>query len=190
VEGKTGAEVSALAATDGKSTQVDGCDLILTDFIQAVRHATDSAVAQNLSTGDDLKLALTATRADTSTDQKPQYDVEIAAVTIGNGDRITGCITDTLQAKLTVTDGAFTTVSGGIETKREMGDAYGMKAASGIRREWYEQADAFDTYTRGKTAAELAGLKLSTDGKTDAISGCTVAVSGMLKNVVKAAKED
>ncbi len=190
IEGKSPAEVSGIAATDGKSAQIEGCDLIITDFIQAVRHAGDNAKAQTVGAGDDLTLALTAVKAEGATDDKPQYDVEMAAVTVGDGDRITGCVTDTLQAKLTVAEAVFTTASGGIETKRQMGDGYGMKAASGIKREWYEQADAFDTYAVGKTAAELAKTTLDSEGKTDAITGCTVSVSAMLKNAVKAAEKE
>lgn len=190
VEGKTPAEVSALAATDGKSTQIEGCDLILTDFILAVRRAGDAAVAADIRSGDDLQLAVTATRSPSSGEERSQYDVEMAAVTLDSGDRITGCITDTLEAKLTVTDGAFTTVSGEIRSKREMGDAYGMKKASGIQREWYEQANAFGTYAHGKTAAQLAGLPLADNGKTDAVAGCTIDLRGMLQNAVKAARDD
>ena len=74
-----------------------------------------------------------------------------------------------------------------IQTKNEKGDAYGMKAYAGSAKEWYEQADAFDAYAVGKTAEELMKLSVGSDGKTDAISGCTMAISGMLKNAVKAA---
>ncbi len=190
VEGKTAAEVSALAATDGKSEQIEGCDLILTDFILAVRRAGDAAVVADIRSGDDLQLALTATRSPSANEERAQYDVEMAAVTLDSGDRITGCVTDALEAKLTITDGMFTTVSGGIQSKREMGDAYGMKKASGIEREWYEQANAFGTYARGKTAAQLAGLQLADDGKTDAVAGCTIDLRGMLQNAAKAARDD
>lgn len=188
--GKTPAQITGLATTDGKSEEIAGCDLILTDIIQAVDRAAKEAKPRSVGAGDDLELALTAKRADGATDEKPQYDVEMAAVTVGTGDRITGCVTDTLQAKLTVAEGVFSTLTGGLKTKRQQGDSYGMKAASGIGREWYEQADAFDTFVVGKTAEELAATKLNSEGKTDAVTGCTVVVSGMLKNTVKAADRD
>lgn len=190
VEGKTHSEVSGLAATDGHSNQIPECGLDITDFIQAVGRAMNMAVLRDMAATDDLSLALTVTPSGTASADKVQYDVEMAAVALSEGDRITGCMTDSLQAKLTVTDGIFTVVSGAIETKRQMGDGYQMKLASSIKREWYEQADAFDTYTRGKTANDLAGLALDGEGKTDAIAGCTVTVSGMLQNVVKAARKE
>ena len=190
VEGKTPGEVSGLAATDGKSEQIAGCDLIITDFIRAVDAAAKAAGDTRAATGDDLHLALTAVPAANADPAKPKYELEMAAVTVDEKAVITGCMTDSLQAELSVTEGAFAALSGEMKTKRQMGDGYGMKAASAIKREWYEQARAFDTYALGKTAGELAGLSLNSEGRTDAISGCTMTVSAVLKNAVKAARMD
>ncbi len=189
VEGMTGAEVSAIAATDGKSDMIEGCDLIITDFIMAVRHATDAAIAKNAAAKDDLQLAVTVAKSGESTDQKPQFDVEMAVVTLDESDRITACITDTIQAKLKIDSGVFAHEAGSLMSKRAQGDSYNMKAASSIKKEWYEQANAFDAYAVGKTADTLGKTSLGDDGKTDAISGCTIAIGGMLKNAVKAAKD-
>ena len=189
VEGKMVGEVTGLATTDGRSEQITGCDLIVTDFIQAVERAVKMAKAHDIARDDDLHLAVVTAAATDATAENPQYDLELAAVTLDDSDRITGCMTDSLQMKLAITDGVFTTVSGPMESKRQAGDGYGMKEASGIKREWYEQADAFDTYVRGKTAAELAGTKLDDQGKTDAISGCTIAVTGLMESVTKAAQD-
>lgn len=43
-------------------------------------------------------------------------------------------------------------------TKRELGDAYGMKKASAIGKEWWEQADALEVYLEGKTVEEIKAL--------------------------------
>lgn len=190
VEGMTGAQVSAIAATDGKSEMIEGCDLIITDFISAVHEATRNAKSKNIGAGDELELAVSVAKSGESTDTKPQFDIEMAAVTLGGDDRITACLTDTAQAKLTVENSLFSHAAGKMDTKRGKGDGYGMKQASSIKKEWYEQADAFDAYAVGKTAEELSKLSVGNDGKTDAISGCTMAVSGMLKNAVKAADQD
>lgn len=190
VEGMTGDQVSAIAATDGKSEMIEGCDLIITDFISAVHEATRNAKSKNIAAGDELELAVSVAKSGESTDAKPQFDIEMAAVTLGGEDRITACLTDTAQAKLTVENSLFSHAAGKMDTKRGKGDAYGMKQASSVKKEWYEQADAFDAYAVGKTAEELSKLSVGNDGKTDAISGCTMAVSGMLKNAVKAAEKD
>ena len=190
VEGMTGDQVSAIAATDGKSEMIEGCDLIITDFISAVHEATRNAKSKNIAAGDELELAVSVAKSGESTDAKPQFDIEMAAVTLGGDDRITACLTDTAQAKLTVENSLFSHAAGKMDTKRGKGDAYGMKQASSVKKEWYEQADAFDAYAVGKTAEELSKLSVGNDDKTDAISGCTMAVSGMLKNAVKAAEKD
>ncbi len=188
VEGKTGAEVAAIAATDGKSEEIKGCDLIITDFILAVKRATEAAISKKAAREDDLHLAVTVSRSGEGTDKKPQYDIEMAAVTLDESDRITACMTDTAQAKLAVEGSAFVHESGALVSKRAAGEGYNMKPASSVKKEWYEQADAFDAYAVGKTAESLSNTTLK-DDKADAISGCTIKVGGMLKNAVKAARD-
>ncbi len=189
VEGMTPDEVSGIAATDGRSNEIEGCHLVITDFIQAVHKAGKEAKTCSATDSDTLKLAVTADKSKDSSDEAPRFDIEMAAVTVGKDNKLTGCFTDTLQAKMTVEEGLFSMATGDITTKRQMGDAYGMKEASSIKKEWYQQADAFDTYAMGKTTEELRGIKTDGEGKVDGISGCTIQVSGMLKNVIKAVEQ-
>ena len=54
------------------------------------------------------------------------------------------------------TTGVVTTdATAATPTKTEKADAYGMKAASGIGKEWYEQMAAFEEYATGKTVEEV-----------------------------------
>ena len=62
------------------------------------------------------------------------------------------------------------------ETKKSIGDGYGLKSKSSIGAEWYEQAQAFEAYVIENQG--IANLTLGEDGKTDAISGCTITISG------------
>ncbi len=188
VVGKTPDEVSAIAATDGRSEEIAGCDLVITDFIQAVHKAGKAAKGVKTAANDTLHLAVSADRSKDSADEAPQFDIEMAAVTVDKQGAVTGCITDTLQAKMTVKEGLFSMASGDITTKRQMGDSYGMKAASSLKKEWYQQADALDNYVVGKTTEALRGVKTDEEGRVDGISGCTMAVNGMMKNIVKAAE--
>ena len=113
-----------------------------------------------------------------------------AALELDDAGKITAVSFDIAQNKIGFdAAGALTTeLTGEHPTKKELGDAYGMKGATSIGKEWYEQANTFDAYAAGKTPAELSGLKLGADGKTDAIAGCTIGVSGLLKAAVKAAE--
>jgi len=45
------------------------------------------------------------------------------------------------------------------KTKVELKDAYGMIKASGIKKEWYQQAEALGNWMVGKTVDEIKGMK-------------------------------
>ncbi|MGI6183779.1 MAG: hypothetical protein ACOYIH_06695 [Candidatus Fimadaptatus sp.] len=64
----------------------------------------------------------------------------------------------------------------GGKSKKELGEEYGMKANSKIGAEWDAQAMAFERYVLEHQGVD--GLSTDKDGKTDAISGCTMSVSG------------
>lgn len=190
VKGKTAGEIAGLAATDGKASGVDGCDLLVTDFIEAIGKA--AALAQKTAAAADgelLTLAILAERGSASASDTLQYDLELAAVT-RRESTVTGCFTDTLSVKLTVENGRLVAPSGALQTKRAMGDGYGMKAASALKKEWHEQAAAFDRDCEGKTVATIQNAVPAGDGKLDGISGCTVEVSGLWKAVLKAAEKE
>ena len=65
-----------------------------------------------------------------------------------NGDTITSCIIDAVQAKATFdSNGLAGEIADPIVlTKTQLGDAYGLKAYSPIGKEWDEQTAAFCQY--------------------------------------------
>jgi predicted small secreted protein len=71
-------------------------------------------------------------------------------------------------------------------TKRELGDAYGMKKASAIGKEWYQEADALEAWLIGKTSADIDAAK-KTDGKLDDLkASVTISAQNYLDAVKKA----
>lgn len=59
--------------------------------------------------------------------------------------------------------------TGEITSKKELGDNYGMKAASGIGKEWYQQVNDLEKWLEGKDISRLtsaAGGKMGTDTKS------------------------
>lgn len=62
------------------------------------------------------------------------------------------------------------------DSKKSIGDAYGMKVASSIGADWYQQADSFGDYVVENQG--VTGIVVNESGKTDAVSGCTMTVSG------------
>jgi hypothetical protein len=63
-----------------------------------------------------------------------------------------------------------------------------MKSASGIGKEWYEQANAFAAYATGKSVDEIKGIAL-TEGKpadADLAASVTVHVNAFIEDIEKA----
>ena len=93
--------------------------------------------------------------------------------------------------------GALTNeLTGDHPTKKELGDAYGMKAATSIGKEWYEQAEALEAWCVGKTVEEVVAMPTYDKGDghhtqvpddVDLKSGCTIDVGGFLQALQKAA---
>jgi len=77
-------------------------------------------------------------------------------------------------------------------TKRELGDAYGMKKASAIGKEWWEQADALEAFLEGKTLAEIEAAPREgeknnfVDLKTSSTFGPDHYIEALEKAVTKA----
>ncbi|MEG1782154.1 MAG: hypothetical protein RR253_02770 [Oscillospiraceae bacterium] len=46
---------------------------------------------------------------------------------------------------------------GEVRSKKDLGDGYGMRGASGIGKEWYEQIDALEKYLVGKDVNAIVG---------------------------------
>lgn len=68
------------------------------------------------------------------------------------------------------------------KTKVELGDEYGMKKASQIGKEWYEQAAALEEWMIGKTVDEIKAMEIK-DGKAadaELTSSVTVSVEGYI----------
>mgnify|MGYP003297401072 FL=1 len=69
--------------------------------------------------------------------------------------------------------------------------AYGTDLnGDGTVKEWYAQAEAFDTACVGKTADEISALAADKGYGVEALqtAGCTINIADMVKAAVKAAK--
>ena len=131
---------------------------------------------------DEVKNAAGTTNGSVAT------STTFAAVTLDADGKIIKCEIDTIDATLGFTaDGKYVKAEN-LATKQELGENYGMKEYSSIKREWNEQADAFEKITEGKTLQDVKALVV-TDGKgNDAVvnAGCTIAIADFVKAVEKA----
>ncbi len=111
-----------------------------------------------------------------------------AAVIVGKDGTIYDCRIDTIESKMSLADGVLTLPESYI-SKRELGEDYGMKAASSIGKEWYEQVDAFSAYIQGKTYEEVMQIAVDENGKAteaDLAAGCTISILDFQKAIEKA----
>ena len=166
-------------------------------YVNAVKMAVANAKHLGAEAGDVLKLGV-ITGVDSSasaTSEKAgnaQLNVDVTALTM-NGDVITSCVIDAVQAKVAFDAAGVITsdISVPVATKNELGDGYGMRGRSSIQAEWNEQAASFAAYVTNKTADEVAGISITEDNKAaDADLGATVTIkiNGFVDLIVKAAK--
>lgn len=198
VKGKTLAEVKGIALDGGYPTDADLTSSV-TMNIAAIISGIEKAVnnAQDLGASADDKLGLgivsglgKSKNASAEGDGLAQAYTHYGVVTLNKDGKITSSIIDASQGNINFSvEGKITSdLTAEIKTKNELGEGYGMKAASGIGKEWNEQARAFADYITGKKLADVKGIALDGGKATssDLTSSVTVTISEFI-NVVELA---
>ena len=82
-----------------------------------------------------------------------------------------------------------------IRSKRELGNEYGMKAASGIGKEWFEQVNSLENWLVGKNISEISegvinmgGYGTNGDYADNIVNGAENTADGMVEGAVDGAK--
>ncbi len=187
--GALDASGKAPAGTDLASS----ASIYLGGYVSAIEKAVANAVHLGAQAGDVLKMATTSSLgsskpATAEKDGTAQLDVDVAVITM-NGDVITSCLLDALQAKVSFsTEGKIVgDVTAEQMTKNELGDNYMMTSGS-----WKQQAGALAAYATGKTVEELKNGAIDASGKapvgTDLASSASIYLGGYVQNIEKAAK--
>ena len=202
VKGKTVEQIKNgdINMTTGKpnpdSDLASSASIYLAGYVYAIEAAVNNAKNLGAKLGDELVLSTINTvksSASATADKKgvAQLDSDIVALTRSKGV-ITSCYIDAVQAKIEFdATGAITTdLTAKINTKNELGDAYGMVAWGHAKYEWNEQAKTFAAYVTGKTAEEIAGISIAPSTKpldgTDLATSVTIAIGGFQALLAKA----
>ena len=190
---KTIDEVKA-GITGGYASDVDlatSATIYLGGYVTGIEAAIANARNLGAEAGDELKLAVTA-KLDAK-DGLAQLDLDAVALTL-DGETITSCVIDSLQAKVAYdATGTITTdVTAAPKTKTQLGFDYGMVAykASPIGKEWFEQVAHFCNYVTGKTVSEVAEISVTettAPADVDLATGTTIAIGGFQGLIAKAA---
>lgn len=194
VVGKKLADVAGLDTADADLTA--GCTIGVNGFVGAVADAANDAYAVKFESEAAPEAAVSVV-CSTSGSKSATADAEgvavmganYAAVALVDG-KIAAANVDYSEAKVNFDATGAVTTTAALETKKDKGDNYGMKAFSGIGKEWYEQVAALEDYVAGMTSAEVAAIALAEGKPTDAdlTAGCTIAVSDLIAAIEKAAK--
>ena len=131
-----------------------------------------------------------ATVADATADKagSASMDATYAAVSLDADGKIVAVVLDVMQHKLSYNADGTTAANTEFKSKYEKMDAYNMKPASPIDKEWYEQADAFKALVVGKTLAEVKALVAEGDKGVQAVidAGCTMKIAEFVGAIEKA----
>ena len=200
VIGKTADEVNGIAISEaGVAADADfaaSVSIHIGDFVAGVAKAVANAQDLGAKAGDQIGLGVdtTISKSTAATAEEAglaQAYTNIAVTTVDKDGKITSCYIDAVQGNVNFdAKGAITTdLTVAPQTKQELKDAYGMKKASKIGKEWYEQANAFSQYVTGKTSDEVNGIALTADGlasDADLAASVSVHIGPFMANVVKA----
>ena len=200
VVGKTLSEVKGIAVdTAGIPTGADlkaSVTIHVKDFISGIEKAVASAKDMGAKSGDTLGLGISASMSkskdvsDAADGVAEAYNYYTATTFDATG-KITGCVIDASVSDIKFDkSGKITTdLKAALQTKNELGTAYGMGKVSTIKKEWNEQAAAFAKYVTGKTSEQVKGIAMDSTGKatsTDITASVTVHVSDFINIIVKA----
>lgn len=125
-----------------------------------------------------------------------QVDTVMAAVTFDSAGKILGVKIDNAQVKVNFDATGKVTTDKAVapQTKVELGDNYGMKKASKIGKEWYEQIADLEKWMVGKTVDQVKAMKTkkvddahpNVPDETDLSSKVTVSVQDYQAAVAEA----
>lgn len=151
----------------------------------------NAEVRQNYRTGIGIISRLERSQNAGDKDGSAEISTVAAAVTVDEGDRIVGCSIDMVEQKLAIsnTGSIGSPANTQYTTKKELGDSYGMKAASEIGKEWYEQIESFEQYVTGKNVEEINGIKTDAHGYAEDSSlnsSVTISISDFQAAITKA----
>lgn len=201
--GKTVEEVKALEVKerDASHTHVpdvpeltSSVTITVEDYIAAVEKAWENKVEVKgfaaLGLGHDISIAKSRDASDTATAQA-QVDATFAATAFDADNNVVGVIVDVAQVRVAYDEEGKVSSdkTAELRTKKELEDDYGMRASSGIDKEWFEQMEAFEEWMTGRSIGEVLTLKV-TEGNVpdvpDLTSSVTITVDSYLAAVQKA----
>ena len=155
----------------------------------ASAEATTETAAGSVKVGIGSTTGINASDATADKDGSIQVNTTVAAVAVNADGTIAWVKFDVAQNSGKFdTKGVITSEdTGSYPTKVEKGADYGMAGTSPIKKEWFEQVAALETYSVGKTVDEVINMATVTndEGKIiadveDLKTSCTIGIGDLL----------
>ncbi len=192
--GKKVTDIAALALdAEGVATDEEvkaGITISLTDIIKAIVKAGDNLTEVKGA----VKIGLASISNVGLSYGTPQINTTMAMIAVDKDGKLVYNYVDVAQHSALVDKNDPTKVSAREDTrsKKEKKEDYNMAPVSPIGKEWYEQQQALEAYSLGKTVSEY--LQLAVDGEgnvTDETvkASVTITVTDYLKAVELAGKD-
>ena len=165
------------------------CVLMLATALVACDKAPSEQPEATLKMGMGVYTATpTTTDATEEKDGQGKVAITAAVITVDADGKVVACQLDTADLTVKFTADGKAVASDGFKTKYEQGKDYNMVTYGGAAKEWFEQADAFETVVVGKTLAEIKALVAEGNkGNSDVIAaGCTIMVNEFVGAIEKA----
>lgn len=156
------------------------CGVMLFSLMSLVGCAKDEPLKLGLGVVSYVK---SVTNADADTDGAGKTITTAAAILLDKEGKIVDCVIDTADYTQSFTSKGKFAESTDLRTKYEQGTEYNMAAISKVKKEWFEQVDAFTALCEGKTLQDVKAL-VATNGKgnDDVVNaGCTIIVTDFVK---------
>ena len=174
--------------------------LTVAAFIGCDKTNDTETTAAETTTGETneqttLKLGLgvftatpSVTDATEEKDGQGKVAITAAVITVDAEGKVVACQLDTADLTVKYTFEGKAVANDGFKTKYEQGADYNMVAFGGAAKEWFEQADAFETFVVGKTLTEIkAAVAEGNKGNSDVIAaGCTIMIAEFVGAIEKA----
>ncbi len=159
-------EAATDAATEAAATEATEAEATEAEEGEETEEAAETEAVEvgemtHFGYGTEVSLARSKEAAD---DKGPSAgaNATIAAVGFDADGKIVDVKIDVIQPAVAYT--AEGTIDGDaaaeVLSKKQKGDGYNMKGASGIGKEWFEQIEALENWMIGKTVEEVTGLNL------------------------------
>lgn len=188
------ATVLAASALTGCAGKAASASAPASSAVEAA--ASASAPAAQSSSKVKAGLAVLTTNAKSTDagekDGAAKSDSVVAAILLGEDGKILACTLDVLQSTINFSKEGkvLTDLNTVFKTKQELKDEYGMKGASKIQKEWYEQANFLSAYVIGKTVDEVKGIAVDEKGVptgAELTASVTVKIPDYIAAIEKAA---